>query len=267
MRIRDIDIYHGVVLRQIAAYPTFTSINNATNRNGFYQINGDKRILIKYSTAEANEWQFTFCNDDFEELTHYESFIVLVCGTYTICLLSIDSIQEILDMDDDSPKWIRITYINDSCMHVRGPLGDLPDTIKHDAFPQGLFGAVTAEQEAYAWPPFSKLNCYSQPPELILSSKNRMLDLADNLTDEVNFEEDAIVYLGLSTISHLWDAWTEENLIIIENLIRYDLEFDGFNVEIERVTDQGMLCDQEFLWELNISTALENEAEEDENDD
>jgi hypothetical protein len=91
MKIQDKDFYHGVVLTQIAEYPTFTSINKVTRKEGLYQINGDKRILIKYSKGD-DEWRFTFRKDEFEELHHYESFIVLMCAGNTVCLLPRDDI-------------------------------------------------------------------------------------------------------------------------------------------------------------------------------
>jgi hypothetical protein len=270
MKIQNKDFYHGVVLTQIAEYPTFSSINKVTEKEGLYQLNNDKRILIKYSTSDEGEWRFTFSRNDLESIDHhYEFFIILVCGGSSICLLSSEDIEELLDTDADSSQWISIDYLDGEQIRVKGSLGDLSHTVAHNAFPKNLLGAVSKAQEVYSWPPLSKLNFYKQPPKLILSSEDRMLDLADRLAYNVSFKEDTTVYLGLTTISHLWEAWTEENLRKVEELIKYDLGFDGFNVEIERITDvicpytkkQDIPCNEEFVWKLNISVALD-EVEE-----
>lgn len=269
MKIQSRDFYHGVVLTQIAEYPIFTSINKATEKEGLYQINNDKWILIKYSTGDE-EWQFTFRKDDFDEFWRYEFFIVLVCGGNTVCLLSSEDIEEILDTDSDSSQWISVYYPDGGQMRVRGSRGDLSHTVAHNAFPKDLFGAITKKQEPYSWPPFSKLNFYKSPPELIISSEDRMLDLADHLTNEVSFDKDTTVYFGLKTISPLWKVWTEDNLKAVENLIKYDLSFDGFKVDIERITNvicpytkkQDIPCHEEFVWELNISVPLDEGDEQ-----
>ena len=115
------------------------------------------------------------------------------------------------------------------------------------------------EMEDCSWPPLSRLNFYRNPPELIFSSEDRTLDLADNL---MRWVDNAEIYFGLITFSHLWENWTEENVQKVEELIKYDLEFDGYNVVIQRITnasDQEGIhrpCRSEFLWKLNISGSL-----------
>jgi hypothetical protein len=271
MKIQDKDFYYGVVLTQIAEHPTFTSINKVTEKNGVYQINDVKRILIKYSTADDREWRFTFRKDDFEEINDYECYFVLVCSSYTICLLSSEDIGIILDTNTDSPQWISVNYPEGGQMRVKGSLGELPHAVAHSAFPKNLFeGATTKGQENFLWPPFSKLNFYRNPPTLIFSSEDRKLDLADSLTGNVNFENKVTIYFGLTTISHIWEAWTEANLEKVEEQIKYDIEFDGFDVEIERATDaicpytkkQDIPCRNEFLWKLTISVALYEDEED-----
>ena len=263
MKIHNKDFYYGVALTQIAEYPTFTSINKVTEKDGLYQINRDKRVLIKYSTSDSDEWRFSFRKDDLEALHSfdYEVFCVLVCSDDTICLLSNEDITELLDGSVDSTQWVSVTYPYAGQMRVRGSQGDLSHTVAHNAFPKEIFGEV---KEDFSWPPYSKLNFYRNPPGLMISSEDRRLDLSDTLTNSVTFEQGRTVYLGVSTISHTWDVWDEETIKKIEEKIRYDLEFDGFNVEIERITNakepkisiENINCDNEFLWKLDISVAL-----------
>jgi hypothetical protein len=168
MKIQEKDIYYGVALTQIAESPTFTSINKVMGKNGLFQINNDKRILIKYSTSESGEWRFTFSPDDLAELSSgYDNYIVLICGLETICLLSFVDINELIDTLKDESQWIGVNYPVGGRMRVRGSLGGLSHTVAHDSFPKNLLGSVTKKQEDYAWPPFSKLNCYEAQPELI----------------------------------------------------------------------------------------------------
>jgi hypothetical protein len=60
--------------------------------------------------------------------------------------------------------------------------------------------------------------------------------------------------MGLSSKSIQWRIWTEEKLTRIENLIRYDLGFDGYRVVVRRLTKAKRPCAEEFLWKLQIFT-------------
>ena len=133
MKIQDKDFYYGAVLAQIAQYPTFTSINQVTEKEGAYQIN-NSYILIKYANASNNKWRFTFRQDDFKCFSNSRHppfkncFIVLVCaGTlipstlfgHTICLLSNSDIKEILNKDSNDSQWISVSYSNGSQWIIR----------------------------------------------------------------------------------------------------------------------------------------------------
>jgi hypothetical protein len=276
MKIKDKDFYYGVVLAQIAEYPEFTSINKIFEKDGLYQINDDKRILIKFSTKEdCNDWRFSFRKDDFKDQYDYEQFTVLVCAGYTICILSSNEIEEVLNTRSKSIQWISVSYPENGQMRVKGSSGILQHTVPHNAFPRKMFVDITKEMEKYAWPPLSKLKFYKQPPELFLSSENRILHLSDKITYTAKYEERKLVYFGLSTISHHWKLWSKINLKKIEDRIKYDLEFDGFNVDIERITDARypgtnrhvMPCSEEFVWKLFISVANDSEEEDEETGD
>jgi len=270
MKTQGKDFYYGVALAQIVEYPVFTSINKVTKKNGLYQINDDIRILIKYSTADDMEWRFTFREDDLEHVFDHDIHIVLVCSEYTICLLSRVDISEILDADIASPQWVSVSCRDGEKMRVGGSLGNLSHPVAHNAFPKEVLGSVSKEQESYyAWPPFSKLKFYNKPPELLYSSEARMLDLSDTLMPSCP-DDERTVYFGLTTVSDIWDTWSEDNLQKIEDHIQYDLGFDGYDVKIERITDaicgytgkQDKPCYNEFLWKLDICSSEEFEDED-----
>ena len=263
MKIQEKDFYYGAALAQLAEHPVFTSINKVTEKDGLYLVNGSKRLLIKYSSADGPEWRFTFRTDDSEVADGHELFFVLVCGASTICLLNESDIDQLLDLSTYKSQWISVTYPGGGQMRIRGSLGHLANTVPHNSFPQDLLGSVAKKQEPYAWPPLSRLNFYEDPPNLILSSVNRMLDLSDTLGDKVENDENTTIYFGLTTVSHKWKIWSEKNLRTIEKAVKYDLEFDGFNVAIERYTSpvdpwtkkKNRPCDTQFVWKLEISTA------------
>lgn len=265
MKVQTKDIYYGIALSQIAEYPTYTSINKIMEKEGMFQINDDKQILIKYATKsdKSGEWRFTFHKGDLDEFPAFGSFIVLVCELNAICLLPLDSIAELIDVHSKTSQWVSVYYPSGGQMRVRGSKGEFKNTIPHNDFPMKIFEEVTKQQEAYSWPPFSTLKFYRHPPELIFSSHDRRLNLSDNLTKNVTIKKGRTLYCGISTISNDWKIWNEKNLKKVEADIRNDLGFDGYNVNIERVTSavcpvtkkKDIPCNTEFLWKLTISAA------------
>ena len=258
MKIKNKHFFYGAALAQIAEYPTFTSINKFTDKDGLYIINDDKVILIKYSDAEEGVWRFTFRKDDFDKeiYDNYHFSLVLICGDSTICLLRDLYIESLLDIDllydTDSSQSINVNFPENGQMRVKGSKGKVPRMVPHNSFPRDLFAHPTE----MAWPPFCRMNFYSGHPNLVFSSEDRMLDLADTLPYNMP-NSGRTVYLGLSTICHEWKTWNNVNLRKIEKHIKYDLGFDGYKVKLTRISKTDpkwkKCCSQEFIWELDIS--------------
>jgi len=253
MRICDKDFYYGVVLNQLAIHPTFTSINKVGLNDGLYQINDMTRILIKYSTSDEN-WRFKFTANDFDDIEQerfFHLFIVLVCPK-TICLLSYSDLQEIVNIKSKKSQWISFNYSGSKKMVVTGPLRDLSHKVAHNAFPGNIFD----ENGDPRWPPYSELKFYDDTPNIICSTKDRYFDLADNLDYLANnINHTYTIFFGLKTISHAWKTWNEDNLDKIEKAIKYDFEFDGLKVDIERITKttkNNEHCHDQFVWKLLI---------------
>ena len=144
MKIQEKDWFHGSALAQISEHESFTALNKASEKYGHYQVNHNKRVLLKYSSAENGPWQFTFQQDDVEIIADdinadIESFICLVCGYDTICILDEDEIEVVLDLESDDVQWIRIEYPPGGSMRARGSEGELDHTVPHNAFPSKLF--------------------------------------------------------------------------------------------------------------------------------
>ncbi|TXN26231.1 hypothetical protein [Methylobacterium sp. WL30] len=106
-------------------------------------------------------------------------------------------------------------------------------------------------QDKYFWPPKCTLSFYRRGAALG-SFTNRRLDLSDTLMLQHDANQ-LTVEFGLVTESRRWLCWDEKNLAKIEDLIRYDLGFDGYAVTIRRcAANIGMPCDEEFRWKLWI---------------
>src|SRR5215831_2669673 len=102
-------------------------------------------------------------------------------------------------------------------------------------------------------PPNSKLTFYKRVNVPLDSTRDRMFDLADYLMAPWRAPgRSKTAYLGIATRSRRWVSWNEANLKTIENLIRDDLNFDGYTVTIHRLGKQGVPCSKEFRWKLLI---------------
>ncbi|MGD0487653.1 MAG: hypothetical protein ABSB94_10720 [Syntrophorhabdales bacterium] len=114
---------------------------------------------------------------------------------------------------------------------------------------------LTKQQELFAWPPRCRISVYQieegfviWPPEV---STERLFDLSESIDFPPNRKRVA-VHFGLSTKSVRWPIWDERRLQQIEWRIKYDLEFEGYEVTIKRLGEHGSPCFEEFLWKLSI---------------
>ena len=264
MKLRVGDFYYGAALAQIAAYPVLSQVHSVSGKEGYYQINGDKRLLIKYATAKRGTWRFTVRPDDLVDLTWSADYIVwfvLVCGDETVCLLNADEVREIVDYESTGSQWISVTSRNGRSMAVAGSAGELKHRIRHNAFPHDLF-TDGPEPNKYSWPPLSRLQFYTTWPHIVRTTEDPFFDLSDALGWNVGPGDEKTIYMGVRTYSRDWSVWDDATLKKIEKHIRYDLNFDGFDVAIKRVSPElidqrseltAQRCADEFLWRLTIT--------------
>lgn len=149
MKIQKKDQYHGSALTQIIEDPLFTALNKADEKYGHYQINHNKRILVKHTSNDKSPWLFTLKPEDIDTVvgdisSDQELFLCLVCGTTTICILTTEEFEQVIDISGSSAQWVRIECPKGSGMRVTGSAGPIRAVIPHSSFPKKLFSNESA---------------------------------------------------------------------------------------------------------------------------
>jgi hypothetical protein len=142
VKIDNKDFYHGAALTQITEHESFKALNKADGKYGHYLVNTDRRLLTKHSEQNVS-WQFTFQPADLQTLesdikSGFKTFLVLVCGGETICLLDETEFLQLIDLKASGQQWIRVS-IPKASMRVHGSSGTLKHAIKHNGFPKRVF--------------------------------------------------------------------------------------------------------------------------------
>jgi hypothetical protein len=102
--------------------------------------------------------------------------------------------------------------------------------------------------EAFLWPKGCNIWIYDLDGKTLVETKDRGLDLADSL---MLYYKAVFVVFQLNTNDGQKIEWNEPLLKSVEEQIKYDLEFDGYTVDINRCDDPCTATN--FAWELDIS--------------
>lgn len=143
MKIQQKDLFHGAALTQLTEHLSFKALNKADTKYGHYMVNTDRRLMVKLTEKPSAPWTFTFQPDDLNTLSSdmasgFRTFVVLVCGRETICLLPERDFLVLLDLSSTGAQWIRVE-IPRASMRVRGSSGRLSHAIAHKDFPENVF--------------------------------------------------------------------------------------------------------------------------------
>ncbi|MEM8736096.1 MAG: hypothetical protein AAGG44_17840 [Planctomycetota bacterium] len=145
MKIDWKHLYHGAALTQITEHESFKALNKADDKYGHYLVNTDRRLLAKHSEKEESDWSFTFQTSDVAILkgdfdSGFTTFVVLICGAVTICLLDRAQIEQILDIEADFQQWVKVSIPKPrASMWVSGSKGKLTNAVSHKGFPDRVF--------------------------------------------------------------------------------------------------------------------------------
>lgn len=99
----------------------------------------------------------------------------------------------------------------------------------------------------FLWPPSCTISIYLLDGTRVMRTKDRTLDLADSRA----FHGSTILF-GIATRSARWTRWNEDNLARVEELIRYDLGFEGYRVWLRRKSPVGLRSPAEFRWSVTV---------------
>lgn len=131
--IHAFEQYHGVVLRElIVAAPGSLSVqaNDDMGRVNSYCLNGRVALHIKHSAKRLPPWQFTFNDENMEEIGRLEArglslWLALVCGHDGIVALSGSELRQINPTDCGTTCFVRVDRDRRTMYRVFGTAGRL----------------------------------------------------------------------------------------------------------------------------------------------
>lgn len=143
LKIQESDLFHGAVLTQITEYAGSVTIAKDNEKFGSFIIDDEVLILLKYRTGNKSPWTFNLSSQDktvFRETSSDNRiFLILVCGSQTICVLSHEEVSFLVSYCDDGDCWISISAKHSSSLWVKGSQGSLNYSIRHSDFPKKIF--------------------------------------------------------------------------------------------------------------------------------
>lgn len=144
MKVIAKELYLGAALTQIVESFGFVSMRKASHTVGHYEINDSRRLFVRYTKSERGPWSFSFRPRDLELIQEelgsgLPFFLGLVCGNTATCLLTVDQLVQVLDIQTLDAQSIRVHTRPRASLNVSGSGGRLNDKVLLHAFPGGVF--------------------------------------------------------------------------------------------------------------------------------
>lgn len=132
--IPEYKLYHGAVLAELVdvlVQPVAIEELVEDGRLTSYVLDGKIGLHIKHSTRRLNPWQFTFTPANAQELgllqmTHADSFVVLVCHTDGMVCLTVDEVVSLLTFGAGDQASVRVSRQRNELYEVSSGTGELP---------------------------------------------------------------------------------------------------------------------------------------------
>ena len=127
--IHEFEKYHGVALRQLVVEAgnlgLFLRVEESRGRVNSYVVNDQVGLHIKHSSKRMPPWQFTFDNENCEELASLREhaaqiWIVLVCGPDGVVGLTYDEFLSVNPEGCEATAFVRIDGDKRGMYRVRG---------------------------------------------------------------------------------------------------------------------------------------------------
>lgn len=255
MAISKTDMYLGSAILRIAGATTFTEVNRISRDRDLYRVT-DAEVLFRVATRDGKSWRFALTRDELDPEGLRTRFVAFVCGASGVVALACDEILSGVRRNARNIE-VGISHLGRGRFSLSVAGKPLPRDVHDSEFPNCLFGITSEVQDREScWPPLAEISLYDNAGRRYTRTHDRLLDLADNLGGM----DLPVGYVGVSTIAPDWLVWDESRLQEVEQHIRDDLEFDGFEVSISRESEpadpdrpgSGVPCSEEFRWRVEV---------------
>ena len=132
--IHEFEKYHGVALRQLlieaGASGVSIRVEDSRGRLNSFVVNDKVGLHIKHSAKRMPPWQFTFDDENCQEIAHLSEhavqiWIALVCGPDGVVCLTRDEFLTINAENCEATAFVRIDRDKRAMYRVRGSEGAL----------------------------------------------------------------------------------------------------------------------------------------------
>jgi hypothetical protein len=131
--IPEYKLYHGAVLAELVDHlPNGVAIDELREdgRLTSYVLDNRVGLHVKHSMQRLSPWQFTFTAANVAELgflqmTHNDSFVVLVCRTDGMVCLTIEELKSVLAFGAADQAWVRVSRHRRELYSVAGGASEL----------------------------------------------------------------------------------------------------------------------------------------------
>jgi hypothetical protein len=136
--IEKLEFYHGAAIVRIVEDSRCRSIQK---HEGGYVINGNRLLVLKYTTKAHSPWRFTVSLEDQTHIAQsardFELCVLgLVCGGDGVCAIRWDQLNILLG---DVAGWLATKRVFNGCYTVSGSRGTLDNKVALNQWPGILF--------------------------------------------------------------------------------------------------------------------------------
>lgn len=129
----EFELYHGAVIRDLiveAARPLQINACDDAGRVNSFVVNDQVALQIKHSSKRLPPWQFTFNNENLDELERLAGsvrslWLVLVCGQDGFLSLSASDFRQINPIDAQTTSFVRVDRDRGTMYRLTGTGGKL----------------------------------------------------------------------------------------------------------------------------------------------
>jgi len=135
--INEFKAYHGSAFAELIDESTvpITLFRPDLSNNAVYLLNNSIGLFIKHSTKRISPWRFSFQAEHVKNVLKLtqkfeHTFMVLICGRYSIAVLNSQEIEELLPLNSPATSWVSVNSSHNTMLTVEGSSGKLKRKIR-----------------------------------------------------------------------------------------------------------------------------------------